>query len=549
MATLLEDTKLAESVFETLDFPIIVVTEEGTIVTASPGAESLVPGLMTCEAGANLRELLKEPPVDFPAWLNSARENSTVRLGGAGEESSLTVMVKAAPWEGPGLSGKLWVLSLHRQESFSRRKYEREILLRISSVPIPEMSAEGIPLSAQFPERSPITRELLTMIVNYLGGRSGLLMRMEEGHRLSIIGYCGIPHDELLSLLGSTDGQNMMPLPEDGLLCRAACEGYTYSLSGQDQPEPPLQNISDHLAFQHRGVWIDGISGFGVAITYFSESPDREARQFATDAYVRLGRHLETCTYNNRLYEAYLELQNKQEQIIQSSKMAAIGEMATGMAHELRQPVTAINNFFTSIFDHLENERYDKIRKHLGDYRERLFRNIERLSRIIDHLRLFGRQEPVNFQKTDMNFLVDEIFNTFINTRLERNNIRILRQISPDLPRLEVDASRIEQVILNLVSNACDALEGVPDPAITIGLNCDGRTMKIAVSDNGPGISVDIMSKLFDPFFTTKAAGKGTGLGLSVSHGIVKGHNGELHADNRPEGGACFTIVLPLRQS
>ena len=486
------------------------------------------------------------------------------------------------------------------------------------------------------------------MIVNYLGGRSGMLFQLEDGHHLSVIGQCGISPREFSGLLSQIEGSELLKVPKEGMLRNAACNGFPYSLNEHDDPEALIETLLELLPFKSRGIWVDGISGFGVVVTFFSESPDHAMRQFATDAYVRLGRHLETSTYHNKLYNAYLKLQNTQEQMVQSSKMAAIGELATGMAHELRQPVTAINNFFTTIFDNLESERYEKLREHLGEYRsespdhamrqfatdayvrlgrhletstyhnklynaylklqntqeqmvqsskmaaigelatgmahelrqpvtainnffttifdnleseryeklrehlgeyrERSHRNIERLSRIIDHLRTFGRQEPSQIRPTDMNALLDEIFEAFLNAKLAKHNFKIQRECPPNLPMVEIDGPRIEQVILNLISNACDALEGVPDPTITVGLSSDEEILCVEISDNGHGIPEQWIDKLLDPFFTTKAAGKGTGLGLSVSHGIVEGHNGRLLFQNRPEGGASFWIELPLRQ-
>lgn len=549
MTESLEKSKLVEHIFRALDFPVVVVTEDGRIVTVSPGAELLMPALMTRGAGASFLEYLAEKPDNFRLWLKEAEYSSAARIGSMREGVSASILVKAAPCEALSTVEKLWVLSLHREESFSRQKYEREILLRISSVPIPEMAAEGSSFTADSPESGPITRDLLSMVMNYLGGHNGLLMKIDDHRRISIIGQSGFTPGEIAAMLKLLSDGELMFAVEDGLLCNACRDGFPYSLDDQDNLEPPLKNICEQLPFKHAGIWIDGISGFGVALTFFRDTPDHTLRQFATDAYVRLGRHLETCVYSNQLLDAYLQLKNSQEQIIQAGKMAAIGEMATGMAHELRQPVTAISNFTSTIFDYLEKKQYQKLQERLDDFRERTRRNIERLTRIIDHLRIFGRQEVENFQSTDMHALIDEILDTFLNSQLSRHNIALIKFINPDQTHLEMDGPRIEQVILNLMANAVDALEGVPEPAITISLASSEDTMRFSISDNGPGIPPEIINRILDPFFTTKAAGKGTGLGLSVSHGIVKGHNGEIYIENLPNGGVCFVVELPLRQT
>ena len=540
--------ELAVSAFQNLDFPIIVVDEVGKIVIASQGAQLLVPKLMDRSEDMSILDLLVEPPPVFSDWLDEACSNSSVRFRAGTTGATSTILVKATPWSDLLPAAKLWILSLHKEESISRQKYEREILLRISSVPIPEMTGEGHPLTPQEPEGCPITHELIQMVVNYLGGQAGLLLRMEGRRRLSVIGQCGFSPDTMAALLSRLEEKDLFTLPADGILRNAAGNGFPFSLYEEDDVEGFLQEVANFVPFVCRGFWVDGITGFGAGITMFPFPPDHVARQFATDAYVRLGRHLETITYNNQMFDAYLKLQSTQEQIIQSGKMAAIGELATGMAHELRQPVTAINNFFTTIFDFLEAGRFERLRDRVDDYRERSRRNIDRLTGIIDHLRTFGRQESINFQPTDFEAFITEIFNTLLDSQLSQENITVNREIPADLPLIEMDGPRIEQVILNLVSNARDALEDVPNPTITIGLTRNDPNVEISISDNGPGIAEEIMDKVLNPFFTTKAAGKGTGLGLSLSHSIIEGHNGSLQIENCRDGGACFKIELPIKQ-
>ncbi|MCZ6557740.1 MAG: ATP-binding protein [SAR324 cluster bacterium] len=541
------DTSLLLSSFKNLDFPVIVVGEDGGIMTASQGAQFLLPVLISGGVEDNFLNLLVDPPLNFLDWLHGCQESRAVRLRQPNGTIAGGVSIKALPVAGLPNAQSLWVLNLHQKESFSRQKYEREILLRIASVPISEMASEGIPLTSESPQQCPITRELLDMITKYVTGNAALLLRRENSRSLAVIGQCGFPGDDLARLLGRLEGGEMGNLNQ-GVLAEAAASGFTYSLLQGEPLEPALVELSGHLPFSVGEIWVDGISGFGAALTFFSEPPSNAARQFATDANVRLGRHLETAVYHNQMYEAYLALQQTQEQIIQSRKMAAIGELATGMAHELRQPVTAINNFITTIFDHLESGSIADLEHRLAEFRQRFKRNIDRLSRIIDHLRAFGRQEEIDMQPTEIEPFVREIFRTFLDTQLAGQNIHVNWDIADGLPVVEIDGPRVEQVILNLLSNARHAVEGIAKPVITIRGRClDGR-LQLSVCDNGPGIPEENLNKVTNPFFTTKAVGQGTGLGLSVSHGIVEGHHGNLLISNLPGGGACFTIDIPIKQ-
>jgi histidine kinase len=218
------------------------------------------------------------------------------------------------------------------------------------------------------------------------------------------------------------------------------------------------------------------------------------------------------------------------------------------MAHELRQPVTAITNFLTTILDQVETGRTEKIKERLDEYRIRSRRNIDRLSRIIDHLRTFGRQDSLTILPTELRGYIDEIFSTFLDAQLAGDGIAVSKHIPAELPMVEIDRPRMEQVILNLISNARGALEGIEAPKIEIRAEAANGKLRLSVGDNGHGISQEHFDKVLNPFFTTKPVGRGTGIGLSISHGIVKGHQGELHIANNEEGGACFTVEVPITQ-
>ncbi|MCZ6729643.1 MAG: hypothetical protein O7C61_08025 [SAR324 cluster bacterium] len=223
------DTSLLLSSFKNLDFPVIVVGEDGGIMTASQGAQFLLPVLISGGVEDNFLNLLVEPPLNFLDWLHGCQESRAVRLRQPNGTIAGGVSIKALPVAGLPNAQSLWVLNLHQKESFSRQKYEREILLRIASVPISEMASEGIPLTSESPQQCPITRELLDMITKYVTGNAALLLRRENSRSLAVIGQCGFPGDDLARLLGRLEGGEMGNLNQ-GVLAEAAASGFTYSL-------------------------------------------------------------------------------------------------------------------------------------------------------------------------------------------------------------------------------------------------------------------------------------------------------------------------------
>jgi two-component system NtrC family sensor kinase len=268
------------------------------------------------------------------------------------------------------------------------------------------------------------------------------------------------------------------------------------------------------------------------------------------DLLVPLGEQLAIAIENARLHddleqkveERTRDLKQTQTQLIQSGKLAAVGTMAAGVAHELNQPLMVIRGYTQEL---LADERL--VDKEICEDLRRIEAQTTRMVAIINHLRDFSRQSKGKREVTDLNRVVTGAL-TFLGQQLRTKNIVVVQELVPALPPVWADPMQIEQVFLNLVTNACDAMEEVGTGTITIRTElAAGSRVGLSVTDTGPGIPPDLQTRIFDPFFTTKEVGKGTGLGLSICHGIVEEHGGELTvespvADGR---GARFTIVLP----
>ncbi len=252
---------------------------------------------------------------------------------------------------------------------------------------------------------------------------------------------------------------------------------------------------------------------------------------------------------------ALRELQETQSQLVQAAKLASIGELAAGVAHELNQPLMVIRGGIQLIRKSIRKNRITL--EEVGDQMAPLEKNTTRMMHIIDHLRTFSRQSTKSFSNVDLVEIVEEAL-LLIGVQLRNRNIEIHRDFQPDLPKIQGNANQLEQVFLNLFMNARDAiLTRSQNPAespnrrgrinVTLRLSPGGGDrLEVLFEDDGCGIPEEIQEKVFDPFFTTKEVGKGTGLGLSISYGIIEDHGGRIAVDRSSGDGTAFRIVLPV---
>lgn len=252
---------------------------------------------------------------------------------------------------------------------------------------------------------------------------------------------------------------------------------------------------------------------------------------------------------------AFHELKAMQDQLVQSGKLASIGELVSGVAHELNQPLMVIRGrvqLIRRILGKNEPLNHDELDKQL----EPVEKSTKRMMNIINHLRTFSRQSRRTLVRLDMNQVVSESF-TLISEQLRLHDIEVMEEYASGLPSIRGDKTQIEQVILNLIANARDAMDRGKGRAegddtvkkilkISTSEASDKHHLEIRITDSGEGISPEALDRIFDPFFSTKEVGEGTGLGLSISYGIVKDHGGKIEvAETGPEG-TTFRILLPI---
>src|SRR3984893_18153820 len=236
------------------------------------------------------------------------------------------------------------------------------------------------------------------------------------------------------------------------------------------------------------------------------------------------------------------EVKRLEEQLIQAEKLAAMGQMLAGVAHELNNPLTAILGVSELLRDRQGVDENTKRQL------EMTHRQARRAARIVQNLLEFSRPASPQKKTLDLNVVIDRTLQLHEHS-LRRNNVEVEFQSVPGFPFIVGDANQLIQIFLNLISNAEQAIrEARPSGRIQILLGRSGNRVSATVQDDGIGIPAEVLPKLFDPFFTTKRPGGGTGLGLSICMSIVREHGGNIEASSLPAGGAAFTVTLPIAE-
>ena len=286
----------------------------------------------------------------------------------------------------------------------------------------------------------------------------------------------------------------------------------------------------------------------------------RNARRYKQDLEKR----------NAELARQKTEMQRLQAQILQTEKMASLGQLAAGVAHELNNPAGFIYSNIDLLKDYVERLKrclsdyeqvalspeaatqigkikkendYDNIVADLGSILSDCYTGAERIRDVVQNLRLFSRLDEAEFKGVDLNEGIESTIR-LLSGYYKAGRITLTRDYG-EIPQVNCYAAQLNQVWMNLLVNAAQAI-GEAEGEVLVKTRCEGRTVIVAVSDTGNGITAEQLKKIFDPFFTTKPIGEGTGLGLSISHGIVERHGGRIEVESALGLGTTFTIFLPV---
>lgn len=240
----------------------------------------------------------------------------------------------------------------------------------------------------------------------------------------------------------------------------------------------------------------------------------------------------------------YHRTRDLDEYLLQSRKMAAIGEMSSGIAHELNTPLNIIVQEVELMRLALKEQNEETRQKEMSEIASQIKSQVQRCTEITHGMLNFARELHTVEQKTDINRLVEDMV-IWVEKEAQKHAIAITRNYDPALPELSTDAPMLRHLVLNLLNNAVQATE--KNGKVAIRTEYEKETFVLEVKDNGPGIAPQHLDSIFTPFFTTKAPGKGTGLGLPLCLAIVTRLGGTIQAGNHDQGGAVFQVRLPCR--
>jgi two-component system NtrC family sensor kinase len=251
-------------------------------------------------------------------------------------------------------------------------------------------------------------------------------------------------------------------------------------------------------------------------------------------------------TLEQKVEERTRELDRSQQQLLQAAKLASVGELAGGVAHEINNPAGIILMRASRLAQEAAGE--GRLSPEDREDLAVIQRQVEKISRIVAALLAFSRQSMSELRPVDLNGVVRRTA-SLLEDLIRNRGISLRLELAPSLPPVRADSSRIEQVLLNLTNNALDAMPHGGELSFRTAVaapGADGERVTVAVADTGCGIPAENLPRIFDPFFTTKDVGQGTGLGLSISYGIVEEHGGTFAVESLPGSGSCFRFALPV---
>jgi two-component system cell cycle sensor histidine kinase/response regulator CckA len=312
------------------------------------------------------------------------------------------------------------------------------------------------------------------------------------------------------------------------------------------------------------GAWEAEIARICAGDAEFARSETKLRLSSGVDSLIQISvtplRSLEKLHGAVVTAEDITEKRNFERQLQHGNKMATLGEMALGIAHEINQPLNVIRMSGRLIQESVQAEENDT--EFITERTERIESMVLRATKIINHLRSFGRKENQAFTSMNVNQPVQEAVD-LLSEKSRLRSIGVQLDLDDDLPPIEGDGASLEQVFLNILMNGIDALSEGGDAAagtdserpkaakliqILTRYNANTACVEVEILDNGPGIPAELTDRIFEPFFTTKEVGKGTGLGLSISYGIIEAHSGRIRASRRgDEPGSIFLIELPAQ--
>jgi K+-sensing histidine kinase KdpD len=338
--------------------------------------------------------------------------------------------------------------------------------------------------------------------------------------------------------------------PGNGLLGQTLLDGKPRVVDDTLQPIGTDVNLLIEEGFQStvyiplttKGAPIGVMCVFALNPNTFSS----ECVEFLTVIGNHIGIAADNVNMHKNIKEAYQDLKEVQEQIVWTEKLASLGKLAATIAHEINNPLAGVLNYIRLIIKQLSrnNFSHEKL-EDIFRYLKIMESETTRCGDIVKDLLAFARRTKITMESNSIEDIIDKTLN-LISHELELKELQLKTNITPNLPKVKCDFKQIQQVLLNLMYNASEAMPNGGTLAITATkANGAQALLEVAISDTGCGISEKDMEHIFEPFFTTKEEGKGVGLGLSVVYGIIARHNGTIAVESEPGKGSTFKVWLP----
>uniref|UniRef100_A0A7C4CCA4 histidine kinase n=1 Tax=candidate division WOR-3 bacterium TaxID=2052148 RepID=A0A7C4CCA4_UNCW3 len=306
-------------------------------------------------------------------------------------------------------------------------------------------------------------------------------------------------------------------------------------LDGQEYVTPGFRPGSRQL---RTGIVVGDRERGSIEVCYSEPRPELDEGPFLKEErnlIVAVARELSLFVER---HEAALEKTQLEAQLRHADRLATIGQLAAGVAHELNEPLGNILGFAQLALK--AEEMPGRVRSDI----DRVVQAALHAREVVSKLMLFARQKPPTKEYVQLNELVEDGL-YFLGARCAKAGIELVRELAPGLPAVNADAAQLHQVLVNLVVNAIQAMPR--GGRLVVRTEAGDRAVALVVEDTGVGMSEDVLNRIFVPFFTTKPVGEGTGLGLSVVHGIVEGHGGAVEVESKPGKGTRFRVVLPAK--
>jgi len=339
----------------------------------------------------------------------------------------------------------------------------------------------------------------------------------------------------------------------DGLLGKTVLTRETKIVDNLGRPEDPYVESIVEEGIQSTVYIPLVLKGKPVGVMCVCSRSESRFSEDYVEFLTAIGNQIGMAVHNAMLYEdanrAYQELKEAQDQVIRSEKLASLGKLSATIAHEINNPIAAVLTYVKLMMKlvkrgHFSQDRAEDISRYLGT----MASEMTRCGEIVKNLLAFSRRTKIAIKLQN----IDQIINRTLaltSHDLELKEIQLESEITRDLPMVKCDFRQIQQILLNLIINASEAMEGGGVLSISAKISEKNGFVEITISDTGCGISEEDQKNIFEPFFTTKEEGKGVGLGLSVVYGIITNHNGSIEVESEVGKGSTFRILLPVHGS